>query len=825
LIINFPAYPENGTIFEVDQGVYYQYEAATLSWIELASNTISLPTATSLEDGAMQHLDFQKLNRLIIPPPISTIVGNDCVGPFNKGILGVYTVDDFINVEGSINIRNISETGEEINELFPWQIHQHAYGFNFTLNIPYLVTELKRRGQFNVVGNRGPDGNKGDDGDPGIDNILSGPQGEKGDKGNAPQCTITVEDEPLTVIPKSSLNKAITAIRVKPDGVDPSKYTLECDRKIVGKETASAKQFNLRNQNSTWILAVASISGIPQSVYCIDIDPIIEVIHNKFLSEIDRLKTGYEDIVKFWIQKMSDLFDEQKEALCCALEFCISKTKNDHLRRHMEIVAATALPNARIAINKRGSIGDQPCGQTEVQGTALIPNAETLCAVPPPPPPPPPSPPPPPPPPGPCSGSNCQCNNSVVYNGGVSFPTEITIQLGSDQGTVTLTYNFYNVPDKIIVEFDGKEVINTGYRGKTSYQSKLDAALTSRGGPNETIVSPGSGSATFDKNSSTTTAIVKVYGPLNGTAWRFTLSCPSSSSISAAVVTEYELMIDPTVNISSANLATINLAKGQYTAIIESFDAQIDGKYSADVCITHITRERSKTTRFLNKGTYNTLIDAKNAYEGLAISFNHDGGEVGGYLRALPTVNASGSITLKIMPEMILEKKSDVLEIKEQLPISSKLEAETKIEATIETIEVDPHELSCDMAPTHLAWYERSWDSGNCCGFVVNISGQDYIIVKRSLDTDSSCGGGESSTTPCIAQFKDLVGHPAFAWPTIDGKSFAPIPSKNITFTYDKEFNKIVNNMLRSKLYDNVKGNCGLRHLLHQFEIILFPVG
>ncbi len=78
-----------------------------------------------------------------------------------------------------------------------------------------------------------------------------------------------------------------------------------------------------------------------------------------------------------------------------------------------------------------------------------------------------------------------------------------------------------------IVIFDGVEVINTGYRGDVSYQSALDAELASRSLPPETITAPGSGSTSFNKTTATTTAIVRVYAPLTGTAWSFTLGCPA----------------------------------------------------------------------------------------------------------------------------------------------------------------------------------------------------------------------------------------------------------------------------------------------------------
>lgn len=118
------------------------------------------------------------------------------------------------------------------------------------------------------------------------------------------------------------------------------------------------------------------------------------------------------------------------------------------------------------------------------------------------------------------------CGVATSYSGGESFPTTQVITLGSSTGTVTLTFDGLSVPDKFIVMFDGVEVINTGYRGSTSEQANLDAALAARGLPSETITSPGNGSASFVKSTTTTTATVYVYAPISGTAWNFNLGCP-----------------------------------------------------------------------------------------------------------------------------------------------------------------------------------------------------------------------------------------------------------------------------------------------------------
>lgn len=127
------------------------------------------------------------------------------------------------------------------------------------------------------------------------------------------------------------------------------------------------------------------------------------------------------------------------------------------------------------------------------------------------------------------AGNNLEviaCGVSKETVGGTSFPHETIVTLGSTTGTVTLTFDGQSVPDKFEVWFEGVKVIDTGYRGAASYQTNLDTVLADKGLPPETITEPGTGTASFVKSTTVTTALVKVYGPLPSTAWSFTLSCP-----------------------------------------------------------------------------------------------------------------------------------------------------------------------------------------------------------------------------------------------------------------------------------------------------------
>ena len=98
----------------------------------------------------------------------------------------------------------------------------------------------------------------------------------------------------------------------------------------------------------------------------------------------------------------------------------------------------------------------------------------------------------------------------------------ITIDVGNGTGNLTLTYNAYSVPDKFEVYWNGSQVIDTGFRGSSSYNADLNAL----GYPN--VSGTGSGSASFNKTTqSPGTITIIVTAPLEGTLWNATLSCPS----------------------------------------------------------------------------------------------------------------------------------------------------------------------------------------------------------------------------------------------------------------------------------------------------------
>ena len=124
----------------------------------------------------------------------------------------------------------------------------------------------------------------------------------------------------------------------------------------------------------------------------------------------------------------------------------------------------------------------------------------------------------------PCGGALKISGNKVP----VPYYKDYPIQLGSGTGTVVLDYDAITIPDRFQVIYDGIVVIETYWRGAQSYRSQLNALGLTEPIYTNTVAghNPGWGSASFVKTTSTPYAILRVWSPLNGTAWNATLNCP-----------------------------------------------------------------------------------------------------------------------------------------------------------------------------------------------------------------------------------------------------------------------------------------------------------
>lgn len=686
----FPSDPSHGMLFEQKNGVVYQYDASIKSWLKLASDNVILPLATPIKDGAMSSIDFKKLNRLLLPPPRSTIIGNDCLAPYVTGAIQLVGDDGFVSVNGSLDVQNLNQYGDHISKSYPYQIHQHTYGFDFKLDIQSLIYELERRGQLRLQGKQGFKGQTGEQGDPGPSGIMAGPKGEKGDAGTAPECNISIEPEAFQAQAKPGLRKALVGVRVVQDKIDGMKYALEFDRQAVGNKSASASNLKVQQIDSTWVLAIAALNDESETttnlecgtttgqnksssyvIYYLDIDSIVSVIETQYQEEIQKLKSKYEQLVTFWIKTMSDLFDQQKAALCCALEKCKSMTKSTSLREHMENVAAAAIGRAKIHLHGRDSKE-----AVEVSSTRLLKT----------------------------SGGPDLCEN------GPPFP-QTGIRLYSEDAVNG--DNIENVDD------------------------------------------------------------------------------------SSKIVT-----LDPIINSSVSTSESIELPQGSYVATIKSLTINVNGRYRGDIRIRYNNGGEYQATTFIDQGKFDSLQDAQNAYEGLSLSFEHAGGLVGVYLPSLNPQQYAGEAEIEII------RSDDVIKRK-KLPKKLSSLRRSKLD-----------KKKCALSKVLVSVHRNAWDkrenNSDLNGCVININGQDYIIVQLAKLPPKI----DNISKQYLSFYKSDKVYPAIAWPTFDKEHFVELPAdQKIDFIIDKSLNDIIFSKINDLNCVKINGN------LNNIKFILMPSG
>ena len=137
-----------------------------------------------------------------------------------------------------------------------------------------------------------------------------------------------------------------------------------------------------------------------------------------------------------------------------------------------------------------------------------------------------------------------------------SYPTFLQSVLGSGTGTVTLTPVPFGIPDRWVIDWNGNDVVDTGYISTSPATYNIGGerrnwitedlnglqvpelalgqvypqpqggtfpnVIASDGYP---VINPIT-AAFFSKNTVTSIANVRVYGPIRQTGWRSTLSCP-----------------------------------------------------------------------------------------------------------------------------------------------------------------------------------------------------------------------------------------------------------------------------------------------------------
>ncbi len=329
--IKFPDDPTDGDVFEYSSGIYYQYQKPTNSWKRIVGLS-NVPLASVNNDGLMSSEDFNKLNSLLIPPPQTTLTSDECNTVYREGIVKIESSKNDLNILSSLDVINKSE-----KEKVDFIIHENTSGIDFSINISRLVEELELRGKIKYRSMPGDDGDQGERGKPGRDNIETGPRGPKGaDGNNAPYVGTLVQDYAL--VDQSRIKKVVVDIKNDPE--DPRKLIVVLGN--VGNVTACPNRVHWVNKKTTWLTALKERiapckSGCYRNVcsteiFYIDTFTIQEQIKERFIELLNIAKVERENLVRKWLNAMMEMFNSQKQALCCAIEAIDSKEKNQTIR-------------------------------------------------------------------------------------------------------------------------------------------------------------------------------------------------------------------------------------------------------------------------------------------------------------------------------------------------------------------------------------------------------------------------------------------------------------------------------------------------------------
>lgn len=359
----FPKNVPDKTIFQTEDDIYYIYISSDNSWNRLPG-VDQLGIATELKDGLMSSADLKKLEDLIIPPPQTSIKGEQCSTAYKDGSIGLYTGDDYLNIKDTLTTLNAGNITENAFDL-----HRNTYGIDWTVNIENLFQDIEKLGNLRkraIQGNKGSKGKKGNDG---IDKLDTGPVGDVGETGlNAPwQGSIIPEAINFEQI-KANSNRAIVDLTT--EEISDSENYLVVKRANIGNVDASPTLINPMDGESPWIMVLDLKASQAQkiienaactdrivcrsttsSIYYLNMESILQSFENRFNELLDILKQTKEQIVVDWLQVMVKMFVQQKAAICCALENCRSRKRNQDEKRYIEqarIQAAQANLNIEI---------------------------------------------------------------------------------------------------------------------------------------------------------------------------------------------------------------------------------------------------------------------------------------------------------------------------------------------------------------------------------------------------------------------------------------------------------------------------------------------
>jgi hypothetical protein len=206
------------------------------------------------------------------------------------------------------------------------------------------------------------------------------------------------------------------------------------------------------------------------------------------------------------------------------------------------------------------------------------------------------------------------------------------------------------------------------------------------------------------------------------------------------------------------NALAVALDPGEYVATISNCCCFGVNGYEGRVAIRHEGVNGEETLSNARVGNFNSELTAQEYYVGNSFSFQHMGGDVRIWV---PESNMS----------------SGLMELEIQTADCFNADRILTTESTADEGEVSNEFEPCDMPLDHLNFYEFGWQNQACCGAHVQLGGVQWLVIKRSIGTDDTCGGGESWNSNCMRSAAALGIHPAIAFPTLDGYSFFGKPT------------------------------------------------
>jgi hypothetical protein len=206
------------------------------------------------------------------------------------------------------------------------------------------------------------------------------------------------------------------------------------------------------------------------------------------------------------------------------------------------------------------------------------------------------------------------------------------------------------------------------------------------------------------------------------------------------------------------NALSVILDADEYVVTISNCCCLGGNGYEGRIALKHRGVNGEEVLTNPRLGDFDDESDAREYYVGNSFSFQHMGGE------------------LKIwVPETNMQSGTMEIEIQTADCFDAEQIIGTAVTAADDEIFGDFQ--PCDMSLDQIMFYQFGWKAKACCGAHVEVGGTEWLVVKRSIGDDTTCGGGESIVTDCIREGLRVGIHPAVAFPTIDGVHFFGKPT------------------------------------------------